>query len=313
MTAQSCDMRSRRYPAATDRGSLVFAIAATHTQPDQPMNPEIPNPRLQTRLENLLSLVCKGVLMLIPVLFAVAHIAADGEPWNFATGETFSPMFNVVSAYAWRSPAGWAMVACMVGFAWVLGFVSWHSAKRGPGFLAWFTAVVAAIAMVKMLEVAWYPFKPSEETFSQIRMEMDQMPTHEAKQEMWRGGLYAVGLPLPAGNTSPQYFKTLRSSWIHQHGIGGAQVLIMLAIIGSRFLWERRRTNRRFWRSFWFWAQWVVLLLVVGGIFGRMWFPDLNGVTQRVTYLGIYLWMLVIVWEIELGRRLGIEAENLRC
>ncbi len=63
------------------------------------MNPEITNPRLQTRLENLLSLVCKGVLMLIPVLFAVAHIAADGEPWNFATGETFSPIYNVVSSY----------------------------------------------------------------------------------------------------------------------------------------------------------------------------------------------------------------------
>ncbi len=37
--------------------------------------------------------------MLIPVLFAVAHIAADGEPWNFATGETFSPIYNVVSSY----------------------------------------------------------------------------------------------------------------------------------------------------------------------------------------------------------------------
>ena len=179
MTAQSCDMGSRQYPAAADRGSLVFAIAATHTQPDQPMNLEISNPRLQTRLENLLSLVCKGVLMLIPVLFAVAHIAADGEPWNFATGETFSPAFNVVSSYAWRSPAGWAMVACIVGFALVMGFVSWHAAKRGPGFLAWFTAVVAAIAMVKMLEVAWYPFKPSRETFHEIQQVSASGPTPE--------------------------------------------------------------------------------------------------------------------------------------
>jgi hypothetical protein len=272
------------------------------------MNLEITNPRLQTRLENLLSLVCKGVLMLIPVLFAVAHIAADGEPWNFATGETFSPAFNVVSSYAWRSPAGWAMMACMVGFALVMGFVSWHAAKRGPGFLAWFTAVVAAVAMVKMLEVAWYPFKPSRETFSQIQMEMDQMPTKEIKLEMWSGGLYAVGLPLPEGIASPQYFKTLRSSWIHQHGIGGAQVLILLTIMGSRFLWERRRPDRRFWRSFWFWAQWVVLLLVAGGIFGRLWFPDLNGVTQRVAYLGIYLWMLIIVREIE---RLRLPAAEM--
>ncbi len=271
------------------------------------MNPEITNTRLQTRLENLLSLVCKGVLMLIPVLFAVAHIAADGEPWNFATGETFSPAFNVVSSYAWRSPAGWAMVACIVGFALVMGFVSWHAAKRGPGFLAWFTAVVAAVAMVKTMEVAWYPFKPSRETFSQIQREIKSGPARDTKVEIWSGGLYAVGLPLPDGIASPQYFKSLRSSWIHQHGIGGAQVLILLTIIGSRFLWERRRPDRRFWRSFWFWAQWVVLILVAGGVFGRLWFPDLNGVTQRVAYFGIYLWMLVIVREI-----LKVNAENLR-
>jgi len=108
-------------------------------------------------LENGVSLTCIGVLLLIPVLFAVAHIGADGAAWNFATGEKFNPALNIVSSYAWRSPAGWVMVACMVGFAFVLGFISWHAAKRGPGFLAWFTAVVPAIAMVKMLEVArWF-------------------------------------------------------------------------------------------------------------------------------------------------------------
>ncbi len=262
---------------------------------------------VRRRLDNLFSIISVVLLLLIPVLFAVAHIAADGAVWNFATGEKFSPMFNVMSSYAWRSPAGWAMVACMVGFAWVLGFISWHAAKRGPGFLAWFTAVVAAIAMVKMLEVAWYPFKPSRETFSQIQMEMGQMPSHEAKLAMWSGGLYAVGLPLPEGIASPQYFKTLRSSWIHQHGIGGAQVLILLTIMGSRFLWERRGTGRQFWS----WAQWVVLIFVAGGIFGRLWFPDLNGVTQRVAYLGIYIWMLIIVREIELGRRSTPETSGI--
>jgi hypothetical protein len=273
-------------------------------------NPALPNSnpftyirqriaQARRRMENLFSLSCVGVLLLMPIMFALAHIAADGAAWNFATGEKFNPIFNNVSSYAWRSPAGWAMVACMVGFAYVLGFISWHAARRGSGFLAWFTAVVAAIALFKMLEVAWYPFKPSKETFSQIQTEMDQMPTREMKLEMRNGGLYAVGLPLPDGIASPQYFKSLRSSWIHQHGIGGAQALIILAIVGSRFLWERRKPVYRFWAQ----AQWVVMLFVAGGILGRLWFPDLNGVTQRVAYLGIYLWMLVIVREIELERR----------
>lgn len=40
----------------------------------------------------------------------------------------------------------------MVGFGLVMGFVSWHAAKWGVGFLAWFIAVVAAIAMVNWLQ-----------------------------------------------------------------------------------------------------------------------------------------------------------------
>ena len=187
---------------------------------------------LRGRLDYLFSLTCMGVLLLIPVLFAVAHIAADGEEWNFATGEKFSPAFHVISSYAWRSPAGWAMVACMVGFAFVLGFISWHAAKRGPGFVAWFTAVVAAIAMVKMLEVAWYPYKPSKEAFHEIQQE-DAYGTDESDEAgdvEWRP--YAMGVPRPEWVRSPQYLSDLRSSWIHQHGIGGAQVLILFTIMG---------------------------------------------------------------------------------
>ncbi len=264
---------------------------------------------IQIRLENLFSLVCKGVLILMPVLFAVAHIAADGAAWDFATGETFSPMFNVVGSYAWRSPAGWAVVACMVGFAWVLGFISWHAAKRGPGFLAWFTAVSAAIAMVLVLQAAWMPLKPDREAFSQIQREMAQEPTQETKLEIWSGGLYAVGLPLPEGAVSPTYFKSLRFHWIHQYAIGGAMVLIVLTVFGTRYLWERKKKGV----DFWLYANLVVIICMGAGILGRLLLPDFNGLTQRVTYLGIYLWMLLVVREIERGRRLGINAENLRC
>jgi hypothetical protein len=102
-------------------------------------------------MENLFFLACAGMLILIPVLFAVAQIAADGAAWNLATGEPFNPALNVISAYAWRSPAGRAMAACMAGFAFVLGFISWHAAKRGPGFFSWLAAVSAAIAMAKRM------------------------------------------------------------------------------------------------------------------------------------------------------------------
>lgn len=258
----------------------------------------------QARFENLLSLACKGVLILIPVLFVVAHIAADGAACNYATGEKFSPLFTIVSLYAWRSPAGWAMVGCMMGFAFVMGFVSWHAMKLGPGLLAWFTAVVAAIAMVKMLEVAWVPIKPDRETFSLIQMEIARQPTHETKVEIWSGGLNALDLPLPEGATSPAYFKSLRAHWIHQHAIGGAQYLILVTIMGAACLWESRGRVRRFWS----WAQCVVLIWMGAGILGRDWLPEFNGLTQRFTYVGIYIWMIVVVWEIERDRKRVVRA-----
>jgi len=71
--------------------------------------------------------------------------------------------------------------------------------------------------------------------------------------------------------------------------------------MGSRFLWERER-------HFWSRAQWVVLLFVVGGIFGRVFLPDFNGVTHRTAYLGINIWMLIIVREIERGHGGGLEG-----
>jgi hypothetical protein len=250
-------------------------------------------------LDCVLSFTCKTVLVLIPVLFAMAHIAAAGEPWEFATGEKFNPFFHVISSYAWRSPAGWAMVASMAGFAFGLGFVSWHAMKRGPGFFSWLTAVSAAIAMVLLLQAAWVPFKPDRETFSQIQMEMAQEPTHEAKREIWSGGLYAVGVPLPEEATSPAYFKSLRSHWIHQHSLGWAQVLVIVTIVGASFLWRNWGLDGRFWRLFMFWAEWVVLLIVAAGISGRLWLPEFSGLAQRVTHLGFYLWLLVMVREIE--------------
>jgi hypothetical protein len=258
------------------------------------------------RLENLLSLACKGVLILIPVLFAVTHIAADGVTCNYATGEKFNPLFDLVSVYASRSPAGWAMVACMVGFAFVMGFVSWHAAKRRPGLLAWFTAVVAAIAMVKMLEVAWVPIKPDKETFALIQQEMARTPTHETMLKIWGGGLNSLDLPVPEGVTSPAYLKSLQSHWIHQKAISGARFLILATIMGACLLWESKGPDNKL-SSY---AQCMALIWIVVGLLGREWLPGFGGLTQRFTYLGIYLWMLIVVWEIEQVRKRVGEANG---
>jgi len=76
----------------------------------------------------------------------------------------------------------------------------------------------------------------------------------------------------------------------------------MVAILGASFVWRWRSSEGGFWRLFLFWAEWVVLIFVAAGIFGRVWLPEYSGLTQRVTYLGFYLWLLVIVREIERRR-----------
>jgi hypothetical protein len=75
------------------------------------------------------------------------------------------------------------------------------------------------------------------------------------------------------------------------------------------FLWERHGPDRKYWSR----AQWVVLLWIMTGLLIRIWQPNLVSLAQRLLYFGFYLWMLIIVREIELGRRhLDIKAETLK-
>jgi hypothetical protein len=107
----------------------------------------------------------------------------------------------------------------------------------------------------------------------------------------------------------PKYDASLRAYWLHRQGIYLAQLQILLSMIGAMFLWERRGPDRKYWSR----AQWVVLLWIMTGLLIRIWQPNLVGLAQRLLYFGFYLWMLVIVREIELGRRhLDIKAETLK-
>jgi hypothetical protein len=107
----------------------------------------------------------------------------------------------------------------------------------------------------------------------------------------------------------PKYDASLRAYWLHRQGIYLAQLQILLSMIGAMFLWERRGPDRKNWSR----AQWVVLLWIMTGLLIRIWQPNLVSLAQRLLYFGFYLWMLIIVREIELGRRhLDIKAETLK-
>ncbi len=247
------------------------------------------------RLDKLFSLVCKGVLVLMPVLFAVAHIAADGETSNFVRGWKFDPLYDPISTYTTRSPAGWAMVACMIGAAYVLGFISWHAAKRGPGFLAWFTAVTAATGMAMMLQAAWYPLKPTRAEFENIQEEANRQAAANRMKTTSDAALDFKTVAEANRAEAPRFDASLRAHWLHSQGIHAAQVLILLTIIGARFLWQRRGPGWKYWS----WAHWLVLFWILAALLTRIAEPNFVGLSQRLMVFGIYYWMLVIVREIE--------------
>ncbi len=250
---------------------------------------------MQNRLENLLSLICKRVFLLIPVLFAVAHVAADGETSNYIAGCKFDPLYDHISTYASRSPAGWAIVVCILGFAYVLGFVSWHAARRGPGFLAWITSVIAAIAMFQMLDMAWYPMKPNREAFERIQEEVINAPVEKKIDAEIRVASNIAGFDHGWILESSEYLRSIRSYWLHTHAGTSAQKLILLTMMGAALLWRRRVNGPDFWLC----ANFVAVIWIGAGGIGAQQHPCYIGLFQRIIYIGFYFWMWIVVREIE--------------
>lgn len=264
---------------------------------------------IQNRIEKLLSLICKWVLIVMPVLFVIGHVAADGVVCNYATRHTFDFMFDNLSSYASRSPVGWAIVACMLGFAYVLGFISWHAARCGPGLLSWVTAVAAAIGMINMVEVAWYPDKPNAEGFARMQEEFASKAPDTPRDAIGWDSLKITGAPVPQTLGLHEYLKSLRSYWLHDHGRKGAMGMILLAIAAARFLWQGDAARPR---HHWDISQWMVMLWILTGLLIAWMVPSCFGLGQRVMYIGVYIWMWLIVQAIE-RKREGVEAEMLKC
>ena len=96
-----CVLRTLTCGLRRGRATCHLIMNHTTTDPALPKSAPCGDIRLRIagagiRMENLFSLSCVGVLLLMPIMFALAHIAADGAVWNFATGEKFDPFFKNV-------------------------------------------------------------------------------------------------------------------------------------------------------------------------------------------------------------------------
>ena len=261
--------------------------------------------QLGRRLENLFSVVCKAVLILIPVLFGIGHVLSVDAPSNFVTGWRFGLFEELISSYAWRSPGGWAVVASMVGFAFVLGFISWRAAKQGPGFFAWFTAVAAAVAMVRVLEVAWHPVAPSREAFERIQLEIEREPQVKASEEVWTTALSVGRMPNSRRMKSIAYLQSLRSYWLHDYAVKEGQSMIILTMFGGILLWGRRAASWCHWRN----AHLLVIGWTAMALVGA-WLSGYYGLFQRVMLAGWYGWLWIVFREIERQRKLDLEVDG---
>lgn len=295
MTAQSCAMQSVSSQA-------TGACAHSAGMPTQEDVARRVHDLFQTHFENGLSRVCKVVLILVPLLIVIAHVLSVDATANFATGWRFGLFDMSINSYPWRSPGGWAVAAGMVGFAFVLGFISWRAVQQGPGFFAWFTAVAAAIAMLRILEVAWHPLAPSREAFESIRKEIESEPQVKASEEVWATALGVSRMPDSRRMKSIGYLQSLRSHWLHVYALLEGQKMVMLTLFGGSLLWGRRVASWRRWRNVHLLViGWTVMALCGGLLVGQ------HGLFQRTMLATWYGWLWILFREIERQRKLDFE------
>ena len=233
------------------------------------------------------------------------HVRAIGTVWNHATGATFNPITNYVSDYAYRSPAWWAVVACIYGFAFVLGFISWHAANRPRTIVSWVVAAAAAIAMFKMSEVARYPVASPEVTITRLQEELHKGPIKKSGEEIRRAYLKVTGQPVPRGVTVQEFAESEKSNRLHLGGIEPATVLIIVAMAGAFFIWRGNASSK----GRWWWLHGIVALLLLIPLLGQTIWPQWPGLFQRISFVGMYVWMWLIVLAIDRERR-GAEVSG---
>lgn len=226
--------------------------------------------------------VLLGILAGTFVTFLTGHLLSEGAVWNFNGGKTFNPWDNYVSDYAYRSPVWWMFAGCMIAFAVVQAWFAWrifvsanHSAKE-------FVAIACfAFGALNMIEVAMFPVKPPEISLEELQARMDA----GAWDRLWAStkGIFRQSTE----HSVFEVFAAFSGDKAHFLAITRSMVALLLGMAASLIL-DQCRGGR----------AWIFLLLaiamgaqVVAMATGRQWLP---GLWQRVGFLAVFGWMLVM-------------------
>jgi hypothetical protein len=228
------------------------------------------------------SRIVLGILAGTFVAFVAGHFLSAGTTWNFSDGKTFNPWDNYVSDYAYRSPVWWLFASCMLAFATVQAWFAWRifgsSTRRSKEF---FAISCFAFGALSMIEVAVFPVKPPEVSLEELQARMDA----GAWDRLWASmkGIFHQ----PTDRSAHDVFAALSGDRAHFLAITRSMAALLLGMAASLLLDQCRR------------GRVAILSLLVIALAaqmasmatGRQWLP---GLWQRVGFLAVFGWMLVM-------------------
>jgi hypothetical protein len=98
--------------------------------------------------------------------------------------------------------------------------------------------------------------------------------------------------------------ESARSFWLHAGASDSAQRMILLAMIGTLFLWRgKTRLPAR-----WLGLHQMALAWIIVAALGSVCLPGFPGIHQRMAWIGVYFWMRIVVRET--GRARPVQAET---
>lgn len=223
-----------------------------------------------------------GILAGTFVAFVAGHFLSAGTTWNFRDGKTFTPWDNYVSDYAYRSPVWWLFAGCMLAFATVQAWFAWRIFRSSVHMAREFFAISClAFGALSMIEVAVFPVKPPEVSLEELQARMDA----GAWDRLWasmRGIFYQ-----PTERSAHEVFAALSGDRAHFLAITRSMAALLLGMAASLLLDQCRRGRMA-----------ILSLLVIALVAqmaavatGREWLP---GLWQRVGFLAVFGWMLVM-------------------
>ena len=101
----------------------------------------------------------------------------------------------------------------------------------------------------------------------------------------------ATGHEIPPGVPVRTYVANYERDRLHVAGIRPASYLLIVAFVGSYSLWKPQGVEIKKWRI----RHALVVAVILVALGFSVWVPAWPGLSQRIMYLGVYVWFWVLL------------------